>query len=132
MTSTNPIGNSNTEPNNTDNQDTLHKTAGEITSTWKNGSYRQDQCLIKDTIVGIYNNLPSDTKYDAVRSSLRKELDSLWYTAPEILGKVWVNVYNLLEHQIPPPSNTNPVWLQNIERTWNEGNIKYRDLCKTG
>lgn len=111
-----------------DNEDTLPKTAEQITSTRKNRYGSPERCLIRDTMDSIYNHFPPDTKYDGIRSDLKRELDSLCYTAPEILGTAWLRIYNLLEYHIPLSSDKNPVWLQNIQMTWNDGSIKYKEI----
>lgn len=95
--------------------------AEEIAAVWKNQFEASPHHLfIKDTIVSIYNVLPSMSHYDPMRRRLRHILDSLWYTAPEILHRSWGDIYTTLIAYIPVKriDNDTPKWLMNIYTLW--------------
>ncbi len=96
----------------------------DIAPIWKyphNGSKR---CFIKETIVSIYNQIPTEEKYNKHRNYLEKSLNTLWYMAPEILNNAWIDIFNWLEKSIPfyNDQTRDPKWVQNINTVWENGN----------
>jgi hypothetical protein len=130
MTSTPPINSNESVTVSDDDSHNYPKTVEQITLTRKDNYGSQERCLIRDTLVSIYNILPPDKKYDSFRADLTSKLDSVGYTAPEILGKVWTDLYKLLEYHIPLLGDENNL-LQNIQTTWNEGIVKYKELSNS-
>ena len=95
--------------------------AEEIATVWKNQFEASTHHLfIKDTIVSIYNVLPTTSYYDPMRRRLGHILDSLWYTAPEILHRSWGDIYTGLVTYIPVKhiNNDTPKWIMNIYTLW--------------
>ena len=96
----------------------------EISPIWKYPHAGSKRRFIKETIVNIYNQIPTEKKFDNHRKSLKKTLDTLWYMAPEILNNAWVDIFDWLEKCIPfyDDKTRDPKWIQNINTVWVNGN----------
>jgi len=95
--------------------------AHQISDYWRSSYGGNERTCLKDLIVVIYNQIPQD--HSLTRHYFKSMLDSLFHTAPEILGKVWVEIYSFLQNTIPL-NETNPQWIENIKTAWEEANSR--------
>ena len=102
-------------------------TAQDIASIWVHDTASSKRGFIKDVIVAIYNEIPSTKEYEFTQSRLTKNLDSLWYKAPEVLNNSWIEIYVFLESYLilNADMSKNPQWIKNIIAIWEKGNDKF-------
>jgi hypothetical protein len=86
--------------------------------------------LITDTINDICTQLPTTDDYDKIRSEFNYIHNSLSYTAPEILNRLWLNIHTSLQKYVPISDNSemNPPWLNDIKQIWIKNNQKYCNI----
>ena len=103
-------------------------------------NFREKCVLIRETLDKIKADLPPDPNYHEVRILLNSQLTRLSYTAPEVIGLRWLELYEILKTRLNINLNTEthcdttmkasyPVWITSITRLWNENNQKFRQLC---
>ncbi len=103
-------------------------------------NFREKCKLIRETLDKIKADLPPDPNYYEVRILLNSQLTRLSYTAPEVIGLRWLELYEILKTRLNINMNTKtrcdttvkasyPVWITSITKLWNENNQTFRQLC---
>ncbi len=103
-------------------------------------NFREKYKLIRETLDKIKADLPLDPNYHEVRILLNSQLTRLSYTAPEVIGLRWLELYEILKTRLNINMNTKtscdttvkasyPVWITSITKLWNENNQTFRQLC---
>lgn len=80
--------------------------------------------FLKNLMVNIYNLIPEKDN-DSILMELRSKLDSLFYTAPEILGNFMIDIHLILQKYIPL-NEQNPPWVDGINTIWQQALKDYK------
>ncbi len=94
--------------------------------------YIDKSSLIKNTISDITGLLPKDETYHKLRYLFQYQQDKLYYTPPELLDNIWVEIYHQLTSWIPINSKQEdqPEWKTQIEAIWNNNCQQYNIFNK--
>jgi len=78
-------------------------------------------------MVDIYNHVPEEG-YGGFLNELCSKLDSLFYTAPELLSNYIIDIHLMLEKNIPLHENAtdNPLWVNAINTIWQKALEDYK------
>lgn len=76
---------------------------------------------LSELIAEIQVLIPDVSPYNRVNVELLKLLDTISYTAPEILGRRWNELYEILTNFLPKVSTSEPnteIWYGQVQQLW--------------
>ena len=76
---------------------------------------------LTNLITKIYNLIPETPEYQSVRHDLARLDSSIAYTAPEVIGGRWADLYTFLTNQMPDNRETTDSdmsWVTQIQTLW--------------
>jgi len=76
------------------------------------------QSYIKNAIFKLYNLTSNNVAYKHTNIQLQKLIEDLWYTPPELLDKLWMDIYSVLVNTIPLMPDS-PICITHIHSIYN-------------